>query len=66
MNFEELDAVQLTAPVPGDGLEAGAVGTVVHVFHTPYLAYEVEFVDDQGATIAMTTLRPEQIEAYTG
>ena len=30
--IEEHDIVVLTVPLPGEGLEAGDVGTVVHVY----------------------------------
>jgi len=60
MDVSELDVVTLTTPLVSKGLEAGAVGTVVHVFHSPNTAYEVEFVDDDGTTTAMATLTRDQ------
>jgi hypothetical protein len=56
-----LDVVALVDPRPEDGLAAGAVGTIVHIFDRPRRAYEVEFVDDDGMTVATATLLPEQI-----
>jgi hypothetical protein len=64
VDLEELDVVALTSDLPQEGLGAGAIGTVVHVFHQPNTAYEVEFVDDDGKTIAMATLTPDQIRPY--
>ena len=58
---QELDVVALVVDLPEQGLDAGAEGTIVHVFHRPRLAYEVEFADGDGATIAMTTLTPDQV-----
>ncbi|HEX5203261.1 MAG TPA: DUF4926 domain-containing protein [Actinoplanes sp.] len=58
---QELDVVALVIDLPDQELKAGAEGTVVHVFHRPRLAYEVEFVDRDGATVAMVTLTPEQV-----
>jgi hypothetical protein len=55
----------LTTPLPDEGLEAGAIGTVVHVFDTPRTAYEVEFVDDDGTTAAITTLTRDQFQPWT-
>jgi Domain of unknown function (DUF4926) len=55
------DVVALVDPRPDDALPAGAVGTIVHIFDKPRRAYEVEFVDDDGVTIATATLLPEQI-----
>jgi hypothetical protein len=64
VELEDLDVVALTTDLPQEGLEAGAIGTVVHVFHEPNTAYEVEFADDAGETIAMATLSPDQIRLY--
>jgi hypothetical protein len=60
MDVRELDVVTLAADLPADGLHAGDTGTVVHVFHKPYTAYEVEFTDSDGRTIAMVTLTANQ------
>jgi len=54
------DVVELVVDLPGDGLRAGAIGTIVDEYTDPR-AYEVEFADDDGATIALTALRPEQL-----
>jgi len=61
MNVYELDVVTLTQDFPVDGVKAGAIGTVVHVFHKPSTAYEVEFVNDDGSTIAMITVTANQL-----
>jgi hypothetical protein len=58
-----LDMVQSTVDLPEEDLVAGTLGTIVHVFHTPRLAYEVEFIDDSGTTIAIATVSPDQIVA---
>jgi uncharacterized protein DUF4926 len=65
MDIKELDVVTLTGALPEQGLRAGAVGTVVHVFHVPDTAYEVEFVDDDGTTAAMTTLTRDQFRPWS-
>ena len=54
-------AVRLREPLVQFGLARGAVGAVVMVFTRPRLAYEVEFVDEDGATRALATLLPRQI-----
>jgi hypothetical protein len=59
--MELYDVVELTADRPEDGLVAGSVGTVVHIFQKPNLAYEVEFADGNGKTIAMVALTPDQL-----
>jgi hypothetical protein len=59
--MELLDVVVLLEDKPDDGLAAGSIGTIVHVFDRPRHAYEVEFVDDEGTTIATATFLPEEI-----
>ena len=53
--------VYLREPLPQIGLSRGALGAVVMVFTRPRLAYEVEFVGEDGETRALTTLLPKQI-----
>ncbi len=55
MKIKEHDCVVLTADLPGDGLKAGDVGTVVHI-HKNGEAYEVEFVTLTGKTVAVATV----------
>jgi len=57
---KERDRVVLTTDVPGGGLEAGDVGTVVHVYRDGQ-ACEVEFVGLNGRTAAVMTLEATQI-----
>lgn len=61
MNFSDLDVVVALAAFPQDGVAAGQVGTVVHVFRQPCEAYLVEFANEQGETLAMVTALPSQI-----
>jgi hypothetical protein len=53
--------VYLREPLPQVGLARGALGAVVMVFTRPRLAYEVEFVGENGETRALATLLPKQI-----
>jgi hypothetical protein len=53
--LKERDMVVLTRDLPEHGLQRGDVGTVVHV-HGSGTAYEVEFVDGDGRTLAQVTL----------
>lgn len=55
-----LDVVELVVDVPDEQLAAGAVGTVVAIFDPPR-AYEVEFVDQDGRTIALVVLTDDQL-----
>jgi hypothetical protein len=47
--------------LPDHGIRAGQVGTIVHIHTRPNVAYEVEFADDDGETLAMVTLLESQI-----
>jgi hypothetical protein len=58
--IKELDRVVLTAPVPKERLEAGDVGTVVHVYEDGK-AFEVEFTTLDGNTAAVATVEASQV-----
>jgi hypothetical protein len=60
MMIKEHERVVLTTPVPASGLEAGDVGTAVHVYKDGE-AYEVEFVTLDGHTAAVLTLEASQV-----
>ena len=53
--IREHERVVLTKTVPTEKLEAGDVGTVVHVYRDG-LAYEVEFTTLDGRTAAVVTV----------
>lgn len=53
--IKEHDRVVLKARIPKEGLEAGDVGTVVHV-HAKGDAFEVEFLTLEGRTVSVTTV----------
>ena len=56
----ELDTVILKVDLPGSGLAAGDLGTVVLV-HQGGKGYEVEFATLDGETIAVVALHPSQV-----
>jgi hypothetical protein len=58
--IKEHERVVLTVSVPDQGLEAGDVGTVVHI-HKDGEAYEVEFLTLDGNTVAVATLEASQV-----
>ncbi|MFN2455534.1 MAG: DUF4926 domain-containing protein [Pyrinomonadaceae bacterium] len=58
--IKEHERIVLTTPLPAAGLEAGDVGTVVHVYQDKQ-AYEVEFVTLDGHTAAVVTLETQQV-----
>ena len=55
MKIKEHDCVVLTKNLPAENLEAGDVGTVVHIYKNG-AAYEVEFVTLAGDTVAVATV----------
>lgn len=54
-----LDVVALTNDLPDLNLHRGQVGTIVEI-HEPTV-FEVEFVDLNGKTYALETLKAEQL-----
>jgi hypothetical protein len=58
--IKEHECVVLTADLSDEKLEAGDVGTVVHV-HKGGVAYEVEFMTLDGHTVAVATVASDQL-----
>jgi len=58
--IKEHDRVVLKTSVPGQGLKAGDVGTVIHVYKARE-AFEVEFLTLHGETFAVATLEASQV-----
>jgi hypothetical protein len=63
--LRELELAALRRDLPAYGLVAGDIGTVVLVYRGGE-AYEVEFVAADGETVALETLRAEEVEAVVG
>lgn len=58
--IREHERIVLNVGVPAEGLEAGDVGTVVHIYRDG-LAYEAEFITLEGKTAAVVTLEAAQV-----
>jgi hypothetical protein len=58
--IKEHERVVLKTAFPSEALEAGDVGTVVHVYKDG-LAYEVEFTMLDGKTAAVVTVEAGQV-----
>jgi hypothetical protein len=58
--INELDRVVLKTDFPEKGLVAGDVGTVVHAYAAGK-GYEVEFSTLAGDSVAVVTVRAEQV-----
>ena len=65
MALSIFDVVTLAHDIPEEGLCAGMVGAVIHVYTEPVLAYEVEFCDAVGRAIRQLALLPEQLRLAT-
>jgi hypothetical protein len=63
MTIKEHDCVVLTKKLPKEHLEAGDIGTVVHI-HNGGVAYEVEFMTLTGETVAIVTLESSQVRPF--
>lgn len=63
--ISEHERVVLTEPVAAEGLVAGDVGTVVHVYPDGK-AYEVEFTTLAGDTVAVATIEATSVRPVTG
>jgi hypothetical protein len=62
MRFRELDRVVLTHDMPEHGLEEGDIRAIVHI-HDDGETVEVEFVTAERRTVAVLTLKPENIRS---
>jgi len=62
--IKEHDRIVLLKDVPEEGLRAGDVGTVVHVYRQGE-AFEVEFMTLDGGTVAVVTLEASQVRAVS-
>ena len=60
IKIKEHDCVVLTADLPGEELQAGDVGTVIHI-HKGGAAYEVEFTTLDGRTLTVATVNKRQL-----
>ena len=58
--IKEHDCVVLLQDIPGEGLKAADIGTVVHI-HQGGQGYEVEFMTLVGETVAVVTLLQSQL-----
>ena len=63
MTYRELDVVALAVDLPEFGLHKDDLGTLVYVYAEDQ-EFEVEFVADNGDTIALTTLTSDQIRPF--
>jgi hypothetical protein len=62
--FKEYDVIRLKEPISSQNVSVGDEETILMIFDEPNLpkAYEVEFVDKEGLTIAIVTVADDEIE----
>jgi hypothetical protein len=60
--FEEYDVVRLVSDLESSGLKTGTRGAIVMIYPSDPPEYEVEFVDEEGNTLAIETVKAGQIE----
>ncbi len=60
MAYKILDVVKTRVALPGDGIAAGTVGTVVDLYADGDM--EVEFANDRGETLALVAMAPGQLQ----
>ena len=67
MNIERYQDAILTMDLPGEGLRAGDVGTVVERHDVPgrEVGYSVEFFDMTGRTVAVVTVPASHLRRPT-
>ncbi|PTU70394.1 DUF4926 domain-containing protein [Chromobacterium haemolyticum] len=59
--FFEYDVVRSTCSL-GDGVPRGTTGAILMVFASEHPQYEVEFVDSEGESLAVLTVKEEDLE----
>ena len=60
--YKELDTIVFTHDIEEFSLKQGDIGTIVHCYKDNK-AFEAEFVTADGRTIALLTLKPEEIRS---
>ncbi|WP_082045920.1 DUF4926 domain-containing protein [Pseudomonas sp. MEJ086] len=61
MPLEINDVVRLLEDIPSEGVFRDSLGVIVMVFSGGEEAYEVEFCDESGVTIAQLALKSSQV-----
>lgn len=62
MLFSLFDVVLLVEDIPEEKLKSGMIGVVIDIYTDPSPAYEVEFCDGDGKTIAQLALPSKMLK----
>ncbi|WP_174871178.1 DUF4926 domain-containing protein [Pectobacterium polaris] len=55
-SYSLFDVISLKNDLPDEGLKKGTLGAIVHIYDEPSPAYDIEFCDNNGETLAWITL----------
>jgi len=60
------DVIRIEKPIPHKNLSIGDRGTILLIYEESNLplAYEIEFVNENGQSISVTTLTDEEVREY--
>lgn len=61
-HLSPFDVVRLPSGLAAFGIEENAIAVVLEVHHEPYLAYEIEVVDEAGRTRFAGAVDPATVE----
>ena len=64
MKYSLLEVVKLQQDLPGFNLQKGDIGAIVEVYSNPYKNMRLNSAILKGRTIALLTLKPEQLMPF--
>jgi hypothetical protein len=62
--IKENDVVELQEDKPEFGLKKGDKGTVLMILSASPVFYEIEFMDDDGETLAVETINGDSVKLF--
>lgn len=62
--IKENDVVELLEDKPEFGLKKGDKGTVLMILSASPVVYEIEFMDDEGETLAVETIDGDSVKLF--
>lgn len=57
-----LNTVRILKPLSEEGIQVGAIGVIIAIFESPDEAYEVEFSDEEGQSLAQVVLQRKDFD----
>lgn len=62
--YKNYDVIFLTVDIKEENLRKGDIGTIVEIWDSQPINYEIEFCNELGQTIAMVVLSEDYIQPY--